>query len=231
MKVHSTNFLIGVFLILIGVLFLTSTLGPLRIEEEYTWAILFFSAGLVMILAHFLFDKKVWTLILGGISMFIGTAIFIDESRILPGDSIGILFFVIAGIIFLSALRHGKPYWWTLIPGGFCLIVAAHILMDMNWWIPDEYHAVIFFGGSGLLFGIIYLLKDDTYRLDWAQYPSIIAFTIAGIVMLAADSRDIISRFIFPLILILLGSYVVFKSVHKQSLDATGEKQDAPKKE
>lgn len=224
MKARSTHFLSGIFLILLGVLFLLRTMGYVWLDEEYTVSAVFFSAGVVLLLAYFVFQKKIWTLILGGLGVFIGAAITIDESRVLPDESIGAIFFLITGLIFLDALRKSKRNWWALIPGGFCFIIAAHILLDMNWWLPDEYHGVIFFGGMGLIFGIIYLLKDATLNLDWAKYPSIVSFVFAGLVMFTVDFRDVFSRFIFPLILILVGTLILLKSLRKQELAVKDKK-------
>lgn len=227
MKAHSTQFLIGIFLILLGVFFLLSTTGVIRWEEEYSVSVVFFSVGIVLLLAYYLFQKKIWTLILGGLGLFIGSAIYLDESRILPEASIGMILFLLIGLVFLNTLRQGKQKWWAIIPGGFCLIISAHILLDMCWWLPDEYHGVLFFGGSGLIFGIVYLLKDEKYELDWAKYPSIIAFIIAGLVMLAVDFEDIFSRVIFPLALIVVGALILFKSVKKHGLIEAEKQEEA----
>ena len=216
MNIRSTHFLIGIFLILIGLFFLLSTLGHIHLYEEYAMAIVFFTAGLVLLIAYFIFEEKTWKIILGGIGIFIGSAIFIDTTRILPDDTIGALFFMITGLIFLNALRGGKKNWWAVIPGGFCFVMAAHVLIDLYWWIPDGYHGVVFFGGSGLIFGIIYLLKDQTYNLDWAKFPSMISFAIAALVVIATDFRDVFSRLIFPLLLIGVGSFVLYRSIKKQ---------------
>jgi len=225
MKAHPTQFLIGIFLILLGVFFLLSTMGVIRWEEEFSVAVVFFSAGIVLLLAYYLFHKKIWALILGVLGLFIGSAIYLDESRILPEESIGMILFLLVGLVFLNTLRQGKQKWWAIIPGGFCLIVAAHILLDMYWWLPDEYHGVLFFGGSGLIFGIIYFLKDAKYDLDWAKYPSIIAFIIAGLVMLSIDFENLFSRVIFPIALIVIGTLILFKSMRKHGLIET-EKQE-----
>ena len=215
MKPRASHFLSGMFLVLVGVLFLLRTLGYVWFDEEYTVAVVFFSAGVVLLLAYYVFHKRLWTLILGAIGVFVGAAVFVDESRVLPNEAIGIFFFVITGLVFLDALRQGKRNWWALIPGGFCLIFAAHILLDMSWWLPGEYHGVIFFGGVGLIFGIIYLLKDKTLKLDWAKYPSLISFLLALLVMLTVDFRDRFNRFVFPVILIAVGIFVLVKSLQK----------------
>ena len=228
MKVHSTNFLIGIFLIVLGALFLLSTFGHLHVDEEYTMAIIFFSAGIVLLIAYFLFRKKIWALILGAVGLFIGSAIYIDSSRILPDEAIGIVLFIILGLVFFNALRGGKRNWWAIIPGGFSFIIAAHIFLNMKWWITDDYHGVIFFGGSGLIFGIIYLLKDEKYNLDWAKYPCIISFIIASIVLFAIDVGDLFSRLIFPVILIALGALILYKSLKKQEALPVEEKPTDP---
>ena len=215
MKPNASQVLLGVFLILAGAFFLLASLTDMIVEEEMSFAVIIFTAGIVLLVAHFVFNKKLWTLILGTVGLFIGTAIFIDESRILPNDSIGLILFVLTGLIFLSSLRFGKKNWWTIIPGGFCLVIAAHILFEMYWWIPGDYHGVVLFGGAGLIFGINYLLRDDTYKLDWAKFPSIIAFVIAGIIMLALDFEDIFSRFVFPAILVGLGTIILFQALKK----------------
>jgi hypothetical protein len=230
MKPKSTSFLIGLFLILIGALFLLHTTGLFWLDEEITVSIVFFSAGLVFLIAYFFFKKPVWALIFGGIGVFIGSAIFINESRILPDEAIGIILFILAGLIFLTGLRQGKKNWWVLIPGGFCFVLAAHILIDMSWHIPNSYHSVVFFGGLGLIFGIIYLLRDKNYDLGWAKYPSIILFIVAGISLLAVDVRDWFSRLVFPLILIGAGSLILFKSLKPKETEDSGKKMEKPKK-
>jgi hypothetical protein len=168
-----------------------------------------------------------WTLIVGAVCFFIGSAVFIEESRIFPDESIGILLFIIMGLLFLSALRRGKKNWWAIIPGGFSFILAAHIFIETGWRTADEYHGVIFLGGWGLIFGIIYLLKDKTYNLQWAKYPSIILLVLAALVLLSVDLNNFVSRLVLPLFLILIGSYVVYKAAHHPPL--LTEKKDEEK--
>ncbi|MFC1502462.1 hypothetical protein ACFL6A_03520 [bacterium] len=232
MKVHSTNFLFGIFLVLIGAFFLLTTLGKLDITEEYSVSIFFASAGIVLILAYILFHQKLWTLIVGAICFFIGSAVFIEESRILPDESIGALLFIIMGILFLTALLKGKKNWWAVLPGGFSFILAGHVLIEMSWRIPHEYHGVLFLGGWGLIFGIVYLLKDDTYHLNWAKYPCIVLLILAAFALFSVDLDNFMSRLIVPIIMIAIGGYVVFRAIQKEKLltKKDNEKKDKNKK-
>ncbi len=215
MKVSPSHFLGGIFLILLGALLLASSMGYLYLDDELTVSAVFASAGAVMLLAFFFFKAGGWALILGSISLFTGAAIYIDTTRILPDEGIGVVLFVLAGLVFLSALRGGKKNWWAIIPGGGCLVLAGNILLEILLWRSEQYHGVVFFGGIGLIFGIIYLLKDKTYRLGWAKYPSLVGFGMAALILVTVDFRDTFSQYIFPALLITGGILLIAGSARR----------------
>ncbi|MEJ2627614.1 MAG: hypothetical protein P8078_03535 [bacterium] len=225
MKVKSTNFLFGVFLVILGCLFLLHAFDIVFIDSSVTVIAFFLAAGLVFLLAYLLFKKGLWTLIVGMISLFIGAAIYIDRTHYLPDGLIPISLFVLTGLTFLNALRFGRKNWWALIPGGYCFIFAAHVVIDMLWLRIDDLHGIVFFLGTGLIFGIIYLLKNKKFDLDWAKYPSIIAFLIGFILLLSSKISHLFNRFLFPAILIFIGILLLFKSFPK------GPKKEKIKKE
>ncbi|HHS13923.1 MAG TPA: hypothetical protein ENN03_09185 [bacterium] len=220
MRTRSNSFLAGLFLIVLGALFLIGTLGVVDVQEEVAAAVVFFSAGLVLLLAHVLFQKPIWTLIVGVASVFIGLAIFISETRVISDNFIGALFFILAGSIFLSGLRKGKKNWWVIIPGGYCFVFAGHVILDMLIRRADIYHGVWFFAGSGLIFGTLYFLKDRENPLDWAKFPSLISLIIAGMVMMTGNFTDFFSRVLFPVMLILVGAYVIYRSIQKAEAES-----------
>ncbi|MFO7890893.1 MAG: hypothetical protein R6V04_11200 [bacterium] len=215
MKVKTTNFLFGIFLIILGCLFLLHALDIFFIDSSLTLAAFFVAAGLVFLLAYFFFKKGLWTLIVGVIGLFIGAAIYIERAHYLSDDLIPVSFFVLTGLTFFNALRYGRKNWWALIPGGYCFIFAAHIAIDMLWLRVDDLHGVIFFLGTGLIFGIIYLLKNGKFDLDWAKYPSLISFIIGIIILLSSNISYVFNRFLFPAILIVIGILLLFKSLPK----------------
>ncbi len=215
MKVKSTNFLFGVFLIILGCLFLLHALDVFFIDSSLTVAAFFVAAGLVFLLAYFFFKRGLWTLIVGVIGLFIGLAIYIEQTHYLPDAFVPISLFVLTGLTFLNALRYGRKNWWAIIPGGYCFIFAGHVAIDMLWLRFDDLHGVLFFLGTGLIFGIIYLLKNEKFDLDWAKYPSIISFIIGIIVLLSSRISHVFNRFLFPVILIIIGLLLLFKSLPK----------------
>ena len=131
MKPRSNTFLWGIFLVCLGALFLLNSFGLLQLDDEVGAAMVFFSAGVVLLTAYFAFKKKLWTLIVGCIALFVGIVTYIDATHFVPEEFIGVSLFVIAGLVFLSNLRKGRKTWWAIIPGGFCLIIAGHIFLDM----------------------------------------------------------------------------------------------------
>ena len=213
MKVNSTNFLIGVFLILLGGFFLLGTLTDLRIREEIVLASIIFVTGVVMLLSHIFFDRKLWTLIMGCSGIFIGSAITIEEWRLLPSESISMILFILVGLVFLSGLRKGKKNWWALIPGGFSIVIAGSIFLDMQRFISDAYIGVLLFAGMGIIFGILFLMRDEEYNLDWAKYPSLVGFILSAIIVLTIDFRDMFSRYLFPILLIAIGIFILVRSL------------------
>lgn len=229
MKVKTTNFLFGIFLIILGSLFLLHALDIFFIDSSLTVASLFVAAGLVFLLAYFFFKKGLWTLIVGVIGLFIGSAIYIERAHYLSDDLIPITLFVLTGLTFLNALRYGRKNWWAIIPGGYCFIFAAHVTIDMLWLRIDDLHGVVFFLGTGLIFGIIYLLKNKKFDLDWAKYPSLISFLIGFIVLLSSNISYVFNRFLFPAILIVIGLLLLFKSLPKGSKKKKQKKQKAKK--
>ena len=215
MKNNSHSFFIGIFFMMLGLFFLLNSFDILHIDEELAVSMIFFAGGVSLLLSHFLNNKQVWSLILGCAGIFIGAAIFIEETHLFQSEATGMLLFIIIGIVFLGMLKNGRKNWWAIIPGGFCLILAGHILLDMTLIYADHLHGVLFFTGIGLIFGVIWLLKNEAHQLDWAKYPGAVGFVMAALVLFAADEHNG-AKVIFPLLLIILGSGLLYSSLKKQ---------------
>jgi len=207
-------FLFGLFFILFGGLLLLGTADIVHIQGDMVVAAVFGTAGLVLLLAHFLQKKPLWMLITGAVSLFVGAAVFIENSRVLPEESIGALLFLIIAAVFLMQLKKGKKAWWAIIPGGFSLVMAGHVLLNICYWNPDELHGALFFGGMGLIFGIIYLLKDDQYKLGWAIWPAGSGFVMAAIILFGR-AHSAIDKLVLPLILISAGALILTRSLRQ----------------
>lgn len=214
MKPRANSFLWGVFLVCLGALFLLNSFGFMDIDEETGMAVMFFSGGLVLLIAFFLFKKKLWTLILGSAGVFIGLAIFIEATRIVPEEYVGVSLFVLVALVFLSSLKSGRKNWWAIIPAGYSLSIAGHILLDLSWHSSGLLHSVIVFGGTGLIFGVIYLLKNEEHHLGWAKYPAGISLAVCALILFGAGFNDLVSRFFLPLMLVGGGVMLLIRSLN-----------------
>lgn len=207
-------FLFGLFFVLFGGLLLLGTADIIQIHGDLVVAAVFGTAGLILLLGHLLQKKPLWMLITGAASLFIGAAIYIEHSRVLPEESIGALLFLITAAVFLLQLKKGKKAWWAIIPGGFSLVMAGHVLLNTFCWNPDELHGVLFFGGMGLIFGIIYLLKDAQYKLGWAIWPAGCGWAMAAMILFGRG-HSTVDKLVLPLILIGAGILILTRSLRQ----------------
>jgi len=223
MKPQSTTFLWGIFLLCLGGLFLLNSFGLLNTDEGTGTAMVFFAGGIVFLAAYFVFKKKLWTLILGCIGIFIGFATYIEATGFLPGEFSGIALFVITGLVFLGSLRRGLKNWWAIIPGGFCFIIAGHIGLDLFVRHAGNLHAVLLFGGIGLIFGILYFLKNETHQLGWAKYPALGSLGLCALIFFTSNFEDVLSEFFLPFLLVSIGVIMLIKSLRAPHADMSDD--------
>jgi uncharacterized membrane protein YfcA len=214
MNVSRVHLIIGTFFLVLGGLLLMQTLDFLPVRPTLTLFILFFTSGLVFILVYFLLHTRRWMFIVGGISLFIGSAIGISQIQNIPNAWISLIFFLIIGFIFLDIFMGEKRPWWPIIPSGFAFIFATQTLLELMY-APGSMHGVIFFGGIGLIFGILFLTRNKNDELDWSKYPSLIAFLFAGIILFTTDPHWFFYRFFFPLLLIGIGILIIRRTLRK----------------
>jgi hypothetical protein len=87
------------------------------------------------------------------------------------------LIFAAGGAIFLYMFLTDRTQWWAIIPGFALLGLGALIALDE--FLPsvgDALGAVIFLGGVGLAFWVIYFMNREHW---WAIIPGGVMFTLA----------------------------------------------------
>ena len=89
-----------------------------------------------------------------------------------------VCFLMAGGLIFLyTFLTERTRYWWAVIPGFALLGLAALIFLDQ--FLPrigETLGSMIFLGGIGLSFWVIYFQKRAHW---WAMIPGGVMFTLA----------------------------------------------------
>jgi hypothetical protein len=87
------------------------------------------------------------------------------------------LIFAAGGAIFLYMFLTNRANWWAIIPGFALLGIAALIALDELWpQVGGAVGAVLFLGGIGLAFWVIYFQKREFW---WAVIPGGVMLTLA----------------------------------------------------
>jgi hypothetical protein len=117
------------------------------------------------------------------------------------------------GIIYIN----NRKYWWAIIPAGVMATLTAIVLLEPLANGVDM--GGVFFVGIGLTFALIYLLTKQANAQKWAFIPATILM-IMGMIMLSFSTSPL--AYVWPLLLILIGGYLVFKTLTKSHNNSVG---------
>lgn len=214
MKQSKPNFLLsvvgGILLVAAGVIFLLDNLGLIMLDWEILIGPMFGIGGLVFLMVFILNTDDWWALIPSFILMGIGIIVFMDDNMQAVADRwSGAVFLGFLGLAFFLIYITHVNQWWAIIPGGVLLTLAGVTL------VPGEgdVSGVIFFLGMALTFGLVYILPKPAGRLKWALYPAGILLIIGVLVALGAAN---LMDYLLPLILLIAGGYVIYRSMRKK---------------
>ena len=116
--------------------------------------------------------------------------------------------FGIAGLVFLSVYISNRQHWWALIPAGVMFTLA--IVAGLDQFISGGGVGGIFFLGLGLTFALIALLPTSQGRMRWAWIPAGVLIFMGMVVFAATEN---IFGFLWPIALILVGVFFVFRAL------------------
>lgn len=180
-----------------------------------------FLAGMgVGFLGVFLLNRKQWWALLPCL-VFIalsGVVLVVVTGHLAEAIG-GTVFLWGAGLAFLALYWINRNNWWAIIPGGTLLVVGVYPLMEGFHWGGGGFKGFWFFFGMGLVFGALYLIRNEKYRLQWAKIPFIVLIAFSVFILLVSYYAPL-GKFGFPAILLLLGIYMIYKStVRKKAVD------------
>ncbi len=201
--------LFGLLLILGGGIFLLNNLNVLSLDN--VWPIIMGIPALIFIYV-FLRDRASWWAaipggVLSGITLMLLAHQFTHET---PDYLTGPFLFGGVGLGFLAVyFRTAMREWWAIIPGGVTLTLATVTLLD-HFIEDSEVGGGIFMLGLGATFALVYLTPAPGGRMKWAAIPATI-LSLIGLLGLLSATRFV--DFFWPVALIGLGGYVLFKGV------------------
>ncbi|MFQ5486610.1 MAG: hypothetical protein ACE5DO_14930, partial [Desulfobacterales bacterium] len=202
--------------IVFGLLCLAANLDLFSMASPIIWGLLFW-AGAGALFVQFLKGQKWGFLIFAAILAYIGCAIIISHSWVIADEFIAVLLFWGMSALFVFGFLRNREKWGLLIPAGVLLTLGLMIVIDMSWTLNDDLMPGTFFLGNGLTFGVLYLMRNEKNRLEWAKVPALILIVFSGFIY-TVTSDSLFTTLLFPVTLIALGVYLIYYSAQNGSL-------------
>ena len=209
MREQRKNFLVGLALILGGALFLLMNLSIIPSDLPLIWGGILGLAGLGFWF-YYLTQRGHWWPVIPGMSLLgISMLILLESFFSVPEGWGGALFLAAVGVAFwIIYLVTGSREWWAIIPGGALFALAATAVFSPL--LREDADGALFMLGMALTFALVYLLPAPGARKRWALIP---AGVLAVIGLALAASMVNLLRYLWPVALILVGFYAIFRSL------------------
>ncbi|MCL4560245.1 MAG: hypothetical protein M1281_06500 [Chloroflexi bacterium] len=207
MRKFSNHWLWGGLLVLVGIILLGQNLAIFRSEFiSFVWGVILGAAGLVFLSVVIADRRQWWAAIPGLILVYLAALIILGQFLPAQITRFGGSFFLAAiGISFWIVYFLNFANWWAIIPGGVLLTLAVVSLIENA--VTGLASGGIFFLGLGLTFALLSIVNTPNGKMRWPLIPAGILLAIGLLISLAASS---ILNYIWPIVLILIGLYLLF---------------------
>jgi hypothetical protein len=118
--------------------------------------------------------------VLGGLLVVAGILFLLSNLGVFDASGwlIGGLF-CLGGLFFLSMLREGRSYWWSIIPGVVLFDLGSLIVLSSLFpGLMNRIGGAFFLGGISLAFWLIYVRIREYW---WAIIPGGVLATLAAV--------------------------------------------------
>jgi hypothetical protein len=208
MKLLASRTFWGILLIVGGIVFLLQNMGIIE-QGEIFFALLLAVGGLAFISVYFQDRANWWALIPGIVLLAVATMLFLTVLNLgLPDELGGVIVLGGIGLAFLLVYLSNRENWWAIIPAGVMFTLTAVIALEDL--APGFEIGGFFFLGLGLTFAVVAILPTPQGQMRWALIPAGI-LTAIGLLIIAALSNLI--NFIWPVVLILVGLFLVMRTL------------------
>lgn len=212
----------GLLLIAAGVLFLLESLGLVQVGL-ILWPVLISVASLVFLVVFLTAPRaNWWAAIPGFVLLGLAGTIALEELAPTVGDIWGgSLVLAGIGLGFWAIFLVNTEQWWAVIPGGTLLTLA--MVAGLSEVLEGVETGGIFLLGLGLTFALLTVLRTPGGRLTWPIIPAVALLVIGALITAAATE---LINYVWPVLLILGGLYLMVRALGARTQGATEGKRD-----
>ena len=211
MNTKSWRILAGVGLLLLGGILLLDNLNIFKIGE-LIWSLLFAAGSLAFFYVLVTRKESWWAVFPAAALLGIAAVIAMDRLPFLRGsDYGGAVFLGLLALSFWYLYLSDHKKWWAVIPAGVLTTLAGVIVLD-NTNLIDT--GAFFMLGLGLTFILLVFLPNGSEKMTWPWIPGLILLAIALIISLSSES---LLNYLWPVVLILGGLWLVSKAFRKNA--------------
>ena len=206
MKQYDPRLWVGGLLILGGILFLLENLNIISNVGGIFWGLIFGAVGVYFLYRLFVY-KESWAAFPGFVLVGLALSNFLPESL----DAFkGLVFFGGLSAAFLWVYVTDTTRWWAIIPAGVMLTLGTISVLDD---VSGVDNGGVLFVGLGLTFILLAILPGGSSR-SWSLIPGTVLL-VFGVILGTPFSG--FTQYLWPVLLIVLGGYFVFRFFRNQS--------------
>ena len=202
----------GLLLVALGILLLLQNLGLLGITGSGLLAILFLAGG-VAFLAMFVSNPARWWPLIPGFTLLGLGALMLLEAAAPMAAAVwgGPIFLGSMGLAFVAVYLARRENWWAIIPGG--VFLSLGVVAGVSSRVGGAEAGTILFLGLAATFGLVYLALGPHRPRGWAL---VVGAALLALALVVSTTAVGIASYLWPLILILLGAYLLYRSLRSR---------------
>jgi hypothetical protein len=201
MRRYDPRLLLGILLVLGGILSLLDAMNVISNAGGIFWGMIFAAGGLIF-LYMLINNRENWWFAFPAFTL-LGLA----ASSFLP-DSLqafdGLVFFAGISLGFWWVYFTDRQNWWAIIPAGVLLTLGIVSSVEDASGMDT---GGLFFLGLGITFILVAVLPGESGR-SWALIPGTILLIFGA---LLGTPYSGVTDYLWPVVLILLGGYFVWR--------------------
>lgn len=201
----------GLIIVAIGLVALLHNFNMMEVNSPFIVSVIMLIVGILCFRLYFKKERSLLLLIITLVTLFWGVGILMYELNLISYHIKNQFLLFGVGISFLAIYYFNTKMWWAIIPGGCTLILFTVDILSEIFYLRTGLPTFLLISGIGLLFFYLYLIRDEKNKLFWAIYPAT-GLIIFSLFQLYISSRSFSVHIMIAVILIIIGSIILFRS-------------------